>query len=75
MEFHLITATIDISNVIATFCPFHHWHHNDPIKAETLVYTLFLSPALMLMDVVVGKNTNVGGARKSWTTTIIIISA
>ena len=38
----------DISNAVAAFGKYHHWHKDDPLKARTLVYASFPSPQFSL---------------------------
>jgi hypothetical protein len=55
----------DISNAIATFGRFHHWHQDENMVERTLVYASFPSPALVPRDVVFGDYANIGGVRES----------
>jgi hypothetical protein len=65
----------DISNAIATFGRFHHWHQDENMVERTLVYASFPSPALVPRDVVFGDYATIGGVRESWTAVCYILTA
>ena len=64
----------DISNAVATFEKYHHWHRDDPLKARTLVYASFPSPQLVPRDMVFGDYDVVGGDRLSWTAACYVLT-
>ena len=65
----------DLSNAVATFGTFHHWHQDDVLKDRTLVFASFPSPALVPRDVVFSRYGDLGAVRESWTAACYILTA
>jgi hypothetical protein len=64
----------DISNVVAAFGKFHHWHQDDAIEERTLVFVSYPSTALVPRDIVFGNYANLGGVRESWTAPCYVLA-
>jgi hypothetical protein len=64
----------DISNVVAAFGKFHHWHQDDAVEERTLVFVSYPSTALVPRDIVFGNYANLGGARESWTAPCFVLA-
>ncbi|KAK1615922.1 hypothetical protein QYE76_021439 [Lolium multiflorum] len=65
----------DISNAVAAFGKFHHWHQDDVFKERTMIYITFDSPASVPRDIVFGNYANIGDLKETWTAPCYVMGA
>jgi hypothetical protein len=65
----------DISNAVAAFGKFHHWHQDDVFKERTMIYITFDSPASVPRDIVFGNYANLGDLKETWTAPCYVMGA
>ncbi|KAM0827988.1 hypothetical protein ACQ4PT_067840 [Festuca glaucescens] len=65
----------DISNAVAAFGKFHHWHLDDVFKERTMIYITFDSPASVPRDIVFGNYANIGDLKETWTAPCYVMGA
>jgi hypothetical protein len=65
----------DISNAVAAFGKFHHWHQDDVFKERTMIYITYDSPASVPRDIVFGNYANLGDLKETWTAPCYVMGA
>jgi hypothetical protein len=65
----------DISNAVAAFGKYHHWHQDDAFKERTLIFASYPSAALVPRDIVFGNYANLGGVHESWTAPCYVLDS
>ncbi|KAM0872807.1 hypothetical protein ACQ4PT_038483 [Festuca glaucescens] len=65
----------DISNAVAAFGKYHHWHQDDAFKERTMIFVTFDSPASVPRDIVFGNYANIGDVKETWTAPFYVLGA
>jgi hypothetical protein len=65
----------DISNAVAAFGKFHHWHQDDVFKERTMIFITFDSSASVPRDIVFGNYANIGDLKETWTAPCYVMGA